>query len=596
MRSPRLLLPPIRSRPGIALWPCALAAGILCAPDRAGAQHLPVGDLGVVDLAAARIALSAPADSVSLHLGLGRPTYDDLAALLAADGSGTAGEPGSRRFARERLRARLGDGPARAPSTRGGLRGWLGRTFYRTPGHALDLARPGFRLLVDPVLDLRLGTQSGGDRGGTRFLNSRGVSVRGEIDGRVYFQTTITENQARLASWEREWSAAYERRVPGVGFYKDYDPRLFDVDDAVDYIQATGELGFRITRHIGFTLGHGNPRLGLGRRSVVLDDFVDPFLYAQLDTRVWRIHYRNTYAQLQDGVPTAGLTPLRRIDRKYVVGHTLSLKLAPAWEVSLTEQTVLARDGGDFDLQYLNPVILYRAVEQDNGSPDNALFALQSNVRLGDGGLLYGQFLLDEFKFDELFGGEGWWANKYAWQVGGIAFDPLGVGGLEVRAEANLVRPFTFAHRFGNISYSHYAQPLAHPWGASLREGLVEVGYSPADGWRLDALAAVSRQDDITLPPEPHVGANPLFNNDARGHLAPEGATSDPNYGYAVAGEAPADRLFGRARLGYSPVPGSLISVAYEYYSRDPTGGDRFGQHGVTFGVRLNAPRRADLY
>ena len=574
---------------------CAL--GLLATAAALRAQHLPFQPTIGSGARFERVAL-ATRGAGDVHLGLGRPTLGDVEQLLAVgDSLGAFASRADRAVARA-LRTQLGSLPLRPASTRDGLRGWLGRSFYRRPGHALDLARPGFRLLVDPVLDLHLGEQSGGARGGARFTNTRGVAVRGHIDERVYFQTTILENQARLASWAREWSAAYADRVPGVGFYKPYDPILFDVDDAVDYIQATGELGFRITRHIGLTFGHGNPRLGTGYRSVVLDDFVDPYLYLQLDTRVWRIHYRNTFAQLQEGVPSAGIRPQRDIDRKYIAAHTLSVKLAPTWEVSLTEQTVLYREDAGFDLQYLNPVILYRAVEQDNGSPDNALFALASNVGIGEGGLVYGQFLLDEFKFDELFGGEGWWANKYAWQLGGLLIDPLGVGGVELRAEYNLVRPFTFGHRFGNIAYTHYAQPLAHPWGASIREAALQVGFAPLDQWRLDALAVTSTQDDIGLPAPPHIGSNPLYDNGERGHLdaAPDDDPNRVNYGYSVAGESAVERLFGRVRLGYSPIPGSLLFVAYEYYSRNPAGGSRLGQHGATFGLTLNAQRRSSLY
>lgn len=55
-----------------------------------------------------------------------------------------------------------------------------------------------------------------------------------------------------------------------------------------------------------------------------------------------------------------------------------------------------------FELQYLNPVILYRAVEHFLDSPDNVI--LGTNVKWNPikGISLYGQFVMDEFKLSEV--------------------------------------------------------------------------------------------------------------------------------------------------------------------------------------------------
>ena len=516
-----------------------------------------------------------------IHAAMQPLTFADVAALVDVADSLEAPLNWAAAATLHRARIRLGrEGREVQSQRRRGLGAWLSRTFYRTGGYAIDVEAPALRLLANPVLDLRTGRQSEG--GGYHFLNARGIRVRGEIDDRVYFQTAIYENQARLRSYEREWRAAYDDRVPGVGFYKDYDPILYDVADAVDYLQATGEVGFRITRHISARFGHGNPRLGVGRRSLLLAGFADPYLYAELDTRLGRFHYRNLYAQLQNGVQGT-----RRVERKYLVAHTLSLQLTPNWELGLTEQTVFRREGGRFDAQYLNPVILYRAVEQDNGSPDNALIGFHSNVILGRTALVYGQFLLDELVFDELFlNGDRWWGNKYAWQLGVRYVDAFDVPGLTLRAEANTVRPFTYAHRFDAISLTHYSQPLAHPWGASLREvsaGL-DLWFSPR--WRGTATVAALRQDDVALPPEPHLGANVLYDNDLR----------DRDYGYRVADAAPVQRTVAAATLRYLPFPGAVLEAGYERYRRGGGEGGALVQHGLHLGLSLNAWRREGLF
>ncbi len=517
-----------------------------------------------------------------IHAGMQGLTYADAATLLLDNDSAMTAMNWADAANSVRMRIRLGAVPTderRPGESRRGLRNWLGSNFYQTRGYAIDAKRDGFRLLLNPVLDLRTGRQSNG--GGYNFLNTRGVRLAGGVDERVWFQTAIYENQEGLKSWEEEWRQAYNEQVPGVGFYKPFDPLLYDLPRAVDYFQATGEVGFKLTRHIQARLGHGNPTLGVGERSVLMSAFADPYLYAQIDTRIWRFHYRNLYTQLQDGTQSSN-----RIERKFMVAHTLSLQLTPTWELGLTEQTVFKRDNG-FDAQYLNPVILYRAVEQDNGSPDNALIGLHSNLILGTSAMVYGQFLFDEFKFDELFlNGDQWWANKYSWQLGGRWYDAFGMAGLNVVGEVNYVRPFTYAHRFDGISYTHYNQPLAHPWGASLQEYMLGIDQWLTPRWRLSAKLDVLRQDDIALAPTPHIGANVLFNNNDR----------DREYGYEIAGTAPVTRTNLSAAIKYLPLPGAQLEARYEYYSRRPGDADAVVQHGVSLGLSLNAWRRDRLF
>ena len=519
-----------------------------------------------------------------IHAAMQPVTYTDVRALLTtADTLDYVGSWADA-MARDQARVRLGlderDVPNEFNYTAPPPRGWLRKTFYRTPGYALDAQRPGFRLLVNPVLDLRTGRQTNG--GGYNFLNTRGVRLQGEVDDRVWFQTAIYENQEGLRSWEREWRQAYNGQVPGVGFFKAYDPILYDLPDAVDYFQATGELGFKLTKHIHFRFGHGNPSLGVGERSMLLSSFADPYLYAQIDTRIWRFHYRNLYTQLQDGTQGS-----MRVERKFMVAHTLSLQLAPNWEFGLTEQTVFKRDNG-FDAQYLNPVILYRAVEQDNGSPDNALIGLHSNLIVGRTAMVYGQFLFDEFKFDELFlNGDQWWANKYSWQLGARYVDAFGVAGLNLLAEANTVRPFTYGHRFDGISYTHYNQPLAHPWGASLVEYTVRAEQWLSPKWSLAAKLNTLRQDDIAFGDEPHIGANVLIDNNLRAE----------DYGYSVAGSAPVTRTLAVATVRYRPFPGAQLEARYDYYRRNgPSADAAISQSGVSLGLSLNAWRRQGLF
>jgi hypothetical protein len=91
---------------------------------------------------------------------------------------------------------------------------------------------------------------------------------------------------------------------------------------------------------------------------------------------------------------------------------------------------------------------------------------------------LYSQFVIDEFKYSEMISGKGWSGNKYAWQLGGKAFDVFGVNGLNLQTEFNLIRPYTYSHYTLVENYSNAKEPLAHPSGANIKEVVAIAKYN----------------------------------------------------------------------------------------------------------------------
>ena len=159
--------------------------------------------------------------------------------------------------------------------------------------------------------------------------------------------------------------------------------------------------------------------------------------------------------------------------------HHLSIELFKNLTVGIFETIIFDRGDG-FDLQYLNPIMFYRAIEGTIGSPDNVMIGIDLKWNFLKRFQLYSQFILDEFKFNELItDNQGWWANKFGFQAGLKYIDVLGIDHLDFQAEFNTIRPYMFAHRDGTTSYTHYRQSLAHPLGANFRETIFLVKYQP---------------------------------------------------------------------------------------------------------------------
>jgi hypothetical protein len=147
-----------------------------------------------------------------------------------------------------------------------------------------------------------------------------------------------------------------------------------------------------------------------------------------------------------------------------------------------------------FEFGYLNPVIFYRSIEQQNGSFDNSVAGVDFKLNTLKQVQLYGQFLLDEFNLKEIKNGDGWWANKWGLQLGVKYINAFGLKNLDLQLEHNRVRPFTYSHRDSVANYTHYNQPLAHPLGANFSEMIGVLRYQPAPRWTILAKAMSWKQ------------------------------------------------------------------------------------------------------
>ncbi|MBK7946515.1 MAG: hypothetical protein IPJ85_15005 [Flavobacteriales bacterium] len=233
-------------------------------------------------------------------------------------------------------------------------------------------------------------------------------------------------------------------------------------------------------KRVNLTLGRGRNFFGDGHRSLMLSDEATSYPHLKVTTSIWKLKYVNLFAAMNDirgadGDPSA-------FKRKWSSMHYLSWNASKRLTFSLFEAVVWSQ--GDslyprgFDINYLNPVIFYRPVEFNQGSPDNALLGAGFSVKAGQGIMAYGQLVLDEFLLKEVRAGNGWYANKQALQLGVVAREPFGLQGWSMRAEGNVVRPFIYTHSDSRQNYAHFGQPLAHPYGSNFKELLLHVDKS----------------------------------------------------------------------------------------------------------------------
>jgi hypothetical protein len=345
-------------------------------------------------------------------------------------------------------------------------------SFYKTKANMLEVNNKDLFLAVNPILQIHQAIEPGYDQG--IFLNSRGVSVRGLIGKKVGFSSWLTDNQERGPKFFQA-QVNGSRAVPGVGFYKTFKKT------GVDYFDARGYVTFNATKFIDFQLGYDKNFIGNGYRSLFLSDWGNSYLFAKINTKIWKFNYQNIFMEL---MPQFYKTRDTLLDRKYAAMHHLSMNVSKWLNIGLFEGVVFGRKN-KFDFQYLNPIIFYRHIEGQNGSPDNAIAGLDFKANVAHRLQFYGQFMLDEFILSEIKNNPNSWVNKYGIQLGAKYVDAFGVRNLDVQGEVNMVRPFTYAHYDTVANYTHYNQPLAHPLGANFMEAVGVVHYQPAPKWSI---------------------------------------------------------------------------------------------------------------
>lgn len=381
------------------------------------------------------------------------------------------------------------------------------KRFYQYPVHFFVLQNPGFSLVIDPVLHFTLGKEKEDED--ILFYNRRGLRLEGQLDKKIYFFTEILETQARFPSYEYAFYQKFDA-VPGAGFVKTYESSLIDFDRGVDFLLSNAYVGIRVSPHVRLELGHGRHLIGEGIRSLLLSDFATDYLYLKLETRIWKLKYQNLFGELN---PTAERKNDQLLPKKYFAAHYLSLQASPKFQIGLFETVVFSRNN-QFELQYLNPLILYRTVEGAIGSPDNVIIGLNLNWNVVPDVRIYGQFVLDEFKLNEIKNGTGWWANKYGIQAGIRYLDVFQIRNLDLTAEYNAVRPYTYSHKDSSANYSHYNQALAHPLGANFRELLIQFRYPFHPKFLLQGtFLSATNGEDIT---NTNFGGNILLPNGSR--------------------------------------------------------------------------------
>ncbi|WP_242130745.1 gliding motility protein RemB [Aestuariivivens marinum] len=360
---------------------------------------------------------------------------------------------------------------------------WGGRKLWNE--HLVQLQGKDYWFTIDPVFDLQVGKDTKVDYNST-YNNTRGVLIQGGFGEKFNFYTSVFESQGRFAQYVNNYAESLKAFgpdpaiIPGRGIAKRFKT------DSYDYPVAEAYLSYTPAKFINIQFGHGKNFIGDGYRSLLLSDVASPRPFLKLNTKFWKIKYTNTWMWLKDVRPE--VTEDGAFLTKYMATHYLSWNVSKRLNLGFFESVVWSNTNErGFDVNYLNPVIFYRAIEFETGQgAGNAILGASAKFKFNDNVNMYGQFILDEFSLNDIKAREKSWKNKYGYQLGIKYYNAFKVDNLMMQLEYNRIRPYAYSHNTIILNYGHNNQSMAHLWGANFSEWVL-IGHYNYNRWFADA-------------------------------------------------------------------------------------------------------------
>lgn len=364
-------------------------------------------------------------------------------------------------------------------------------TFYKKQYNMIYVKTPNFFVVVNPVASIQGVMQNNSisndpvTKNGIPSMttaNSQGGEIRGWIAKKIGFYTMITDNQEKYPYFVNNWVQKRNEAVPGADYFKKPVTQF----GTYDYLQVSGYINADIVKnHVNASFGFGKHFIGDGISSLFLTDFSSNRPFLRIQTRIWKLNYECLYQEL---IPQYIKGADRVMPHKYSTLRYLNANVTRWLNLGLFESQVFARTGG-YEISYLNPIILTTAMSRYNGAGDKSILGFSAKALAARHFQFYGQFLLNEFRIKELTGGNKWYGNKWAVQMGGKYFNAFNIKNLDLQGEIDAVRPYVYSAQDTIANYTNYNQPLADPLGSGFIKAIGQIRYEPIKNLSLTARA-----------------------------------------------------------------------------------------------------------
>jgi hypothetical protein len=350
---------------------------------------------------------------------------------------------------------------------------WLSRKLFNE--HLFDVQTKDYTFYGDVIADLQLGRDFSGKR--STYLNSRGFQFGGTVGTKFSFYTSGFEDQAKFPGYYNDVVNA-NAFVPGQAYARHYTGQA---QDSQDWSYVTATVSYTPIKQLNITLGQDKMFVGDGYRSLLLSDYAANMPLLRLTANLGSVQYMMAWAYLED-LKAPKFDQLGSNRRKWALFHYLDWNVSNRVSLGFFNALITpeADDQGNkrgFDVNFINPLVFSSGLGSSGSPKDNVFMGFTGKYKIFDKTAIYGQLLLDRFKFNDFFSGNNL-DNTNGVQLGIRGADIFKVNRLNYLFEFNTVKPYTYSNTQTLNNYTFFGDPLAHPFGANFREFLGIINYS----------------------------------------------------------------------------------------------------------------------
>ncbi|HNM34930.1 MAG TPA: hypothetical protein PKJ70_02745 [Chitinophagaceae bacterium] len=303
---------------------------------------------------------------------------------------------------------------------------------------------------------------------------NRGIQLDANFNNKVFISSSIYENVSKFPKYINQYIDSLTV-VPGMG-----KARYNTNGKNIEYALPIGFIGYKPNKNFYFELGNNKNFIGNGYRSLLLSDVAYSYPYFKMQTHISKFTFQTIWSQFVDA--SKNWVNTNGYDKKFGAFNTVSYTGIKNVELNLFQSVIWSNKDSlgnrrDQEWGYFVPIIFFNSLNFNNGSPDNSLIGVDASYTIKKHTVIYGQLIIDDFNIRESKNGKGFFQNKYGVQLGVKSFKPFNLDNAFARIEFNTVRPYTYASKTPTLSYTHYGEVLAHPFGANFREFLLEANY-----------------------------------------------------------------------------------------------------------------------
>jgi len=443
-------------------------------------------------------------------------------------------------------------------------------------GNAVEVNEKDFYMVVNPVINQQQSIETDFDN--RVFVNAKGITARGIIAQKIGFHFYATDNQEQGPIQFRSFADS-NKATPGAGFSKS-----FKQGRGRDYFDARGSISWAVNKHVDIQFGFDQHFIGNGYRSLFLGNAAPPNLFLKYNTRIWKLNYTNLFSETFPPEVTAPGDVLR--PKQYSATHHLSVNVAPWLNVGVFENVIFS-EADVLKVWYLHPVIFANSLLRKKDGNTNSFVGLDVKANLLKSVQVYGQWILQNGSNGESRQGGNHWTNRQGFQAGAKYIDAFGLKNLDLQAEINQVRPFTYSSPQNVGSWTNYRQSIAHPLGSNFREIVGIFRYQPTT--KLYIWGRVNYWKQGLDSARFNFGSNPRVDN-SRGNARGSRLRDD---GYEMFSGAPNQTINMAITVSYEIKENLFIDLNNLYRVSKRSGISLLQNTNVlTIGVRWNMFRR----